>query len=386
MGIADKLQTIAENEQKVYRAGQLNVISNAESLKGILSGKIINAKDVSPVEHTVGVKVSSKNLIPFPYAVTSGESNGLTWTVNDDGGITLNGTRSGIIMLNLWLNNINLEDGVKYQLSLANAVDGINIYAYYKDADNGQHWASSSLTYNKEWKEFKVYLQTKENAVFDNVTVHPMLERGTVATVYTPYVADVTAVDVKTTGKNLFNVSAVGSSYYDASINGLKKSSNGRILYTSAPLKQCAEVKSGETYIMTATHSHPDAGGKFVWLKGSGRAWHWGKAVTLTQDDLDNSISFYKSSSDESPVANEEVTITEIQIESGSTATAYEPYIEPVIYTPNADGTVDGVLSIYPEMNICTDTDGVIIDCNYYKDIDKAFNELTTNIALSGGN
>ena len=60
-------------------------------------------------------------------------------------------------------------------------------------------------------------------------------------------------------------------------------------------------------------------------------------------------------------------------------------YIPQVEYTPNADGTVEGVTSLYPNTTLMTDTEGVTIDCNYYKDIDKAYNELTTSIALSGG-
>lgn len=59
------------------------------------------------------------------------------------------------------------------------------------------------------------------------------------------------------------------------------------------------------------------------------------------------------------------------QLELGKTATDYEPYVEPTEYTPNADGTVHGVTSLYPNTTLTTDTDGVIIDCEYNKDINK---------------
>ena len=49
MSIADKLITIAENEQKVYKAGQLNVLANAKSLNGSLSGKGVSANDVNSI-------------------------------------------------------------------------------------------------------------------------------------------------------------------------------------------------------------------------------------------------------------------------------------------------------------------------------------------------
>lgn len=59
------------------------------------------------------------------------------------------------------------------------------------------------------------------------------------------------------------------------------------------------------------------------------------------------------------------------QLELGKTTTDYEPYVEPTEYTPNADGTVNGVTSLYPNITLMTDTDGVIIDCEYNKDINK---------------
>ena len=53
-----------------------------------------------------------------------------------------------------------------------------------------------------------------------------------------------------------------------------------------------------------------------------------------------------------------------VQIECGKSATPYEPPIEPIYYTPNADGTVDGVTSISPNMNIICN--GVDISAKYY--------------------
>ena len=74
------------------------------------------------------------------------------------------------------------------------------------------------------------------------------------------------------------------------------------------------------------------------------------------------------------------------QIAIGDTADGYEPYIEPTEYTSNADGTVDGVTSIYPTTTIMTDTDGVIIDVKYNRDINKLHAELqeTVDTEISG--
>ena len=82
--------------------------------------------------------------------------------------------------------------------------------------------------------------------------------------------------------------------------------------------------------------------------------------------------------------ANITISVTNPQFEEGDVATDYEPYTE-INYTVNADGSVSGIKSIYPSMTLMSDTDGVIITANYIKDINKTFDAIKTNVALSGG-
>ena len=51
-------------------------------------------------------------------------------------------------------------------------------------------------------------------------------------------------------------------------------------------------------------------------------------------------------------------------------------------YTPNSDGTVEGVTSLYPTTVLLTDKEGVVIDCEYNRDINKAFAELQAAIMV----
>ena len=55
-------------------------------------------------------------------------------------------------------------------------------------------------------------------------------------------------------------------------------------------------------------------------------------------------------------------------------------------YTPTADGTVNGITSLYPSTTLTTDTECVLIDCEYNRDINKAFAELQQAIISLGGN
>ena len=87
------------------------------------------------------------------------------------------------------------------------------------------------------------------------------------------------------------------------------------------------------------------------------------------------------------------------QLELGTTATAYTPYVPDLTavkvkksnafgeivaeYTPTADGTVNGVTSLYPNTTLMTDTEGVLIDCEYNRDINK-FSGAVDDVQING--
>lgn len=84
---------------------------------------------------------------------------------------------------------------------------------------------------------------------------------------------------------------------------------------------------------------------------------------------------------------NTTATVTNLRIYTAENDyLEYEPYIEPTEYTPDADGVVSGVTSLYPSTTLMTDTDGAVIDAIYNKDINKAFEELKNAILATGGN
>lgn len=275
MATADKLTTVAENVPKVYHAGQMNVVENAECLKGSKTDTAILLDDISPVSHEMAVKISSdtvtdlksvkvkkqgKNLVPFPYRdlkLGTSTYNGIDFTVYEDGSILINGT----------------------------ATSSTTRYLY--GSETGMLGLKSGIT-----------TSVSKNASDD------------------------------TQQANVYFI----CNYYD---------STG---------KMCPGVFASTTSIGTKTITND-------W-KGLGIYINIPKGKTLNN------------------------LLIKPQLKIGTTATDYEPYISPIEYIPNADGTVEGVTSLYPNTTLLTDTDGVLIDCEYYKDIDKAFNELTTSVAL----
>lgn len=64
------------------------------------------------------------------------------------------------------------------------------------------------------------------------------------------------------------------------------------------------------------------------------------------------------------------------QIEVGSTATNFEEYKGAEHYTPDADGIVE-ITSVSPTMTLLTNTAGVVINCEYNRDL----NVVISNIA-----
>lgn len=85
--------------------------------------------------------------------------------------------------------------------------------------------------------------------------------------------------------------------------------------------------------------------------------------ITLAADC--NVIRFYASNTAGNST-DDTFSFTDIQIERLNVATDYEPHTVKT-YTANADGTVDGVTSISPIMNLFCDTDGMDITAKYYQ-------------------
>ena len=83
-----------------------------------------------------------------------------------------------------------------------------------------------------------------------------------------------------------------------------------------------------------------------------------------------------------------------LQIEEGTTSTEYTPYIDPttvtvtadgVNYTPEADGTVEGIPSTALLGGISTDNAEITIECEYNKDTGKVIDNLTKAVVALGG-
>ena len=191
VNIAKETEDTASNIKNEY--------SNA--VKGTLLGAAVAASDVSPNEHDLSVKVSSKNLIPYPYSTGSKTNSGITFTVNDDRTITVSGTAESATNFVFANKNsdITLENGKYYTLS------GAGTAMAYQLPDGTYKYlsANKSVLWSSDYAFVHIYYNIPNGTTLDNVIIPaPQFEVGTSATEYAPYV-DVEGVNVRLTdGEN----------------------------------------------------------------------------------------------------------------------------------------------------------------------------------------
>lgn len=374
---------IAENVPKVFNAGQLSVISQSEALKGYASGSSVTIKDISPVEHDVPCKVGSKNLFDKNNAniivgmfSNSGEAispasttrsvyisckPNTTYTISKMatarffGGFTSEIPKENVIVQNV----VNGGSGTKITITSASDSKYLIIYLYHSLHD-------TAITLEK---------------ILDSLQV----EVGTTATAYTPHIEDISTVKVQRLGKNLFDKNNANI------VNGWFATTNEVISATDITKSVYIPCLPNTIYTASKTASARFYIGFSSTIPKAGE--------TVENIVGNNNLSVVTSTSPSNAMylvvwcyhANYDITITfeqildSLQIEIGSMATEFEPYIEPVEFNVDTSGNVQGNTYLYPSMTLMTDTEGVTISAEYIKDIDKTFNSLTTAVALTGG-
>lgn len=177
---------------RVGAYGDVPVTSKSDFDQGIYYIQIeegVAATEYVPYNSLV-INVVGKNIISFPYYDKTITKAGVTFTQNDDGSVTANGTATANSNYNFLTNeNIVLKKG-KYTLS--GVTDGSSTTYYLQLYVNNKAQATlSSGSHHYSFQEDdilnRVVLFFKEGAVFDNLIIKPQLEYGTEATDYELY-------------------------------------------------------------------------------------------------------------------------------------------------------------------------------------------------------
>lgn len=367
-------------------ASMMNNYANA--LKGNASGAVVRVDDVSPVEHFPVVKVHGKNLIKYPYRNTTQTIGGVTFTDKGDGGITMEGTSTGGCNFFFTNYDFNIRKGKTYTFSLSgdfNATSDIDFWIYSTTLGEGM-WLntksakSKTFTAEKDFTDAAIYCVVgKETTVSGSVYI--MLEYGEAATEYTPYI-DPTTITLTRCGKNLLQPRSNNGAGYT-----VKPNDDGSVTVTGA----ANTTNSIYLTIATVSENNPlrlTAGQAYKMQGWSNNEKH----INIKVMNDDGEAAWTSPSNIVSCFANGYLNIVQIYVESighaegdtslcgtykfmlevGETATAFEAYTAES-YTPETDGTIDGLTTISPTMTLLSDHEGVTIDCEYNRDINKAF-------------
>ena len=391
LGINEKLETV----------GVWQNVSNA--LKGTAKGEIVRVDDVSTVEHTAKVKVTSKNILNADNIESLSAGN-----ITIDGGTVKIPAATSVYGIRMDASILELNE--VYTFSITDITDHESTWGWRLAYQDGTF---SSISYNntmtlliqKPIKAIQFYLGMPYTGNQDVYITDIQIEKGTTATEYTPYV-DPTTATVTRCGKNLlgfsqsftksiggitveydnetqtftFNGTYSGEQtiLLDAYMDVKPKIATGSITTTTVE-KISGSISNEDSYNVFYLSCSDSPGGTRTNWYALKLPTEKNTSTSVAKNDYLNSVWFYIA---------RDVTFTDykirIQFEVCDISTQYEPYNSQT-YTLDADGTLD-IAYASPTMTVFTDTTGVNIDLEYNKDINKAFAQLQNAIISLGGN
>ncbi len=187
------LDQMAESISQVYTTGQKSMVDESKLIPKTVSGSYISVDDVSEVPHNVRCKVESVNLFDKPTLEAEGTLNGLSWTLNEDKSVTINGTATKTTVL--YYQNKYIDLGTYTLSGCPSSMKG-SVYLQTNKFINGTGVAAA--TSGVAPKTFEIsdddtltatFIGILANTTLNNVTVYPMLNRGDTSLPYTPYIS-----------------------------------------------------------------------------------------------------------------------------------------------------------------------------------------------------
>ena len=224
------------------------------------------------------------------------------------------------------------------------------------------------------------------------------------------------ALNIKLSSDTLTDFSNVGVSRYGKNLITPQELYKGCYMYEALEYenRNCIKMTSGSTYTISPSFLKPNTqytvsfwtksvnfdGAKQPNVVFSFNYSDGTQYLCYSQGDTNNNHNvewYYTSftSAEGKTVSSIGVAASQYQIENyidtdtflfevSDKATEYTPYIEPQTVTANADGTVEGLTSVSPDMTVTTDTEGVVIDMTYNADtkmnIDNKIAEISAAI------
>lgn len=351
----------------------LDVYANA--LKGNVSGEFVSIADISPIEHNLGIKVWCKNLfnpkaelMAIPSELYKGVD--ITDLVNTYGG-------SSVYMSMKLKEGKTIPTGISFGFGWLGSNGSVSAIWFLQGGKLLLASTACKTALNATNICVCIYPAKQESwdAVMDAFDIQ--LEIGTKASEYTPYVKP-EDVKVQVFGKNLIPYPFLNFTTASGGITATDLGDGGVLL-------------NGTASTTVFIHLHKTNIGP-LYIEGA-RTFDIGTTkCTITANKYSDAIrTIHHNNNHLTYIIIDAGTVCDNivfypQIEVGSVVTEFERGVPYKSLTPNADGSVDGIESVSPCMNIFCNTEGVTLDVAYNKDVNKVIETLTNAIISLGGN
>lgn len=342
---------------KAERTYANNSFSGA--LRGSASGEAVRLSDIAPNEHTLGVKVSGRNLfdkdnanIIIGYPDAENVINGASSTRSVYIPCAPNATYT-----------VSKTLTARFAVAFTDDIPSIGVAVTGRVQNNTASSITTTSGINSRYIVVWLYHVDLDTTTIkiNEVLTTLQIELGSTATSYTPYTTDFSGVTLKRYGKNLLPYP----------YNNTTKTTNG-ITFTD----------NGDGSVTISGTASDNA---YFYLQRN--ADYGTQQINAIDKNSANNGVYTASSRIYYNAVNKTVTIninpgTTLnetvypQVELGVKATDYEAYLPPTEYTPSSDGTVTGVLADSEDITLMTDTAGVAVNAEYNKDINKVISEL----------
>ena len=357
--VADALDDkIDENKEDIEEVG--NILYGKEELESTnnqvsFTGNENLELDVTEIDgkteqdSTQGYNLAENNL-------TSKTISGLTITVNEDKSIKINGTANALVQLNLLNNTTDGSEADTRTLqagtyTLTGCPQDSNSGTFFKLdiirpgapllTDTGEG-VTSTFSIAQDYTLIRIVIYS--GTVCNNLVFKPMLNTGTTAQQYEPYTGGIASPnpdykqDIKVVtgnqeailrGKNRLNISrenisiggATSTIDYDDEGYITITNNNSSASYINIPIAT-EEIQVGEQYTLKVEWGTSEL--TYIYLQNSNDDYSKYVYTTTTTTATNTTISNFLKVL---VLVNANKTIKiRLQVEEGSTATAYEPY------------------------------------------------------------
>lgn len=281
------------------------------------------------------IDICGKNLLPNN--ATSQTMNGITFTINSDKSITINGTARGRADLYIYGqstdngNYVKIPKGI-YSIDTSKITNG-KLFYMFREKTAGTTFATPSnssaisLMSSQDCYFYGIVLAVENGVTLNNYTIYPMLEKGNQATTYEPYIGH--SYPIYLGVENLFDGSLIGN----WSGVGISITQEGQeVILSGTPTRDWGNtsrkelpitLKAGETYYLSSNSNIKTR----LWLYTSSTASTIGSNVpyntSFTPSEDLKYFSFVYEGLTLGQNYNETFTL---QIEKGSKQNSFTPY------------------------------------------------------------